>query len=102
MVRGFDSIDGGLVLTDGAPEPEISFYQLYNVERVEVLKGPGGFLYGRNPLAGTVNLVRKQPVPETLRRGRRRGRQLRHLRRRGRLERRRRGRQGFDFRLNGL
>ena len=51
------------MLTDGAPEPEISFYQLYNVERVEVLKGPGGFLYGANPLAGTVNLVRKQPEP---------------------------------------
>jgi len=46
------------VLTDGANEPEISFYQLYNVERVEVLKGPGGFLYGANPIAGTINMVR--------------------------------------------
>jgi catecholate siderophore receptor len=65
-LRGFDSLSSGLILTDGAPEPETSFYQLYNVELVEVLKGPGGFLYGRNPLAGTVNLVRKQPLPARL------------------------------------
>lgn len=63
LVRGFDSISGTQILTDGAPEPESTFLQLYNVERVEVLKGPGGFLYGANPLAGAVNLVRKQPVP---------------------------------------
>ncbi|HEX7185924.1 MAG TPA: TonB-dependent siderophore receptor [Thermoanaerobaculia bacterium] len=63
LVRGLDSVANGLVLTDGAAEPEISFYQLYNVERVEVLKGPGGFLYGANPVAATVNMVRKQPAP---------------------------------------
>jgi outer membrane receptor protein involved in Fe transport len=66
-VRGFDSLSGALVLTDGAPEPEVSVYQMYNVERVEVLKGPGGFLYGRNglsgALAGIVNIVRRQPEP---------------------------------------
>ena len=63
VVRGFDSIANGLVMVDGAPEPEISFYQLYNIERVEVLKGPGGFLYGANPIAATVNMVREQPEP---------------------------------------
>ena len=62
-IRGFDSLSSGLMLTDGAAEPEATFYQLYNVERVEVLKGPAGFLYGSNPLAGAVNLVRKQPTP---------------------------------------
>jgi TonB-dependent siderophore receptor len=61
VVRGFDSIANGLVLVDGAAEPEISFYQLYNIERVEVLKGPGGFLYGGNPIAATINMVRRQP-----------------------------------------
>ncbi len=63
VVRGFDSISSGLILTDGAPEPETTFYQLYNTEQVEVFKGPAGFLYGSNPLAGVVNLVRKQPAP---------------------------------------
>lgn len=63
VVRGLDSVSSGMILTDGAPEPESSFYQLYNVDRVEVLKGPSSFLYGGNPLGGTVNLVRKQPLP---------------------------------------
>lgn len=62
VIRGFDSLETGLVLTDGAAEPESTFYPLYNLERVEVLKGPAAFLYGGNPLSGTVNLVRKQPV----------------------------------------
>lgn len=61
-VRGFDSVTGGLVLTDGAAEPEATFYPTYNLDGVEVLKGPGGFLYGSFGLAGTVNLVRKQPL----------------------------------------
>ena len=61
FLRGFDSLSSSLVLTDGAPDPEATFYQLYNVERVEVIRGPAGFLYGGNTLAGTVNMVRKRP-----------------------------------------
>lgn len=63
LVRGFDSLNGALVMTDGAREPEATFYSTYNVEGVEVLKGPSGFLYGPGPLSGAVNMVRKQPVP---------------------------------------
>lgn len=66
VIRGFDSLSGGLVMTDGAPEPEVTFYPLYNVEGVELLKGPAGFLYGKDPLAGVVNIVRKQPLPLAL------------------------------------
>lgn len=62
LIRGFDSLTSGLVLSDGAAEPEVSFYNLYNINRIEVLKGPGAFLYGGNPLSGAVNLTRKQPV----------------------------------------
>ncbi len=62
-LRGFDSLANGLVLSDGVPEPEATFYQLYNVARVEALKGPGAFLYGGNPLSGTISLVRKRPDP---------------------------------------
>ncbi len=60
-VRGFESLTNGLVLTDGAIEPEVSVYNLYNVERVETLRGPAAFLYGANPLSGAVNLVGKAP-----------------------------------------
>ena len=64
-LRGFDSLAGGLVLTDGAIEPESTFQHLYNVDKVEVLRGAsGGFLYGGRALAGTVNLVRKVPVQD--------------------------------------
>lgn len=65
VVRGLDSVSSGLILSDGAPELETTFYQLYNVDRAEVFKGPTSFLYGGGPLAGTVNLVRKQPLPGT-------------------------------------
>ncbi len=59
MVRGFDTLENGLMLTDGTIEPEAIIHNMYNIERVEVLKGPGAFLYGGNPLSGTINLVRK-------------------------------------------
>jgi TonB-dependent siderophore receptor len=62
-VRGFDSLSGALVMVDGAAVPEATFYPTYNMQGVEVLKGPGGYLYGADPMAGAVNIVRKQPVP---------------------------------------
>ncbi len=65
VIRGFDSLSSGLVLTDGLPEPESTFYPLYNVRQVEVLKGPASFLLGGNPLAGAVQLDRKQPQAKT-------------------------------------
>jgi TonB-dependent siderophore receptor len=61
-VRGFDSLETGLVLVDAAPDPEATFYPLYNVQQIEVLKGPGAFVWGGGALAGTVQVVRKQPV----------------------------------------
>lgn len=63
ILRGFDSLSGSLVMIDGAAVPEATFYPTYNVQGVEVLKGPGGYLYGADPMAGAVNIVRKQPVP---------------------------------------
>jgi TonB-dependent siderophore receptor len=63
LIRGFDSVNGSMIMFDGAIEPEASWYPTYNMVGVEVLKGPAGFLYGVDPLAGAVNMVRKQPLP---------------------------------------
>lgn len=64
VVRGIDSLNGGLILIDGVLEPEATFYPMHHLRQVQILKGPGSYLFGANTLAGTVNLVRKSPVPE--------------------------------------
>jgi len=64
VVRGIDSLNGGLILVDGVLEPEATFYPMHHLRQVQILKGPGSYLFGANTLAGTVNLVRKSPVPE--------------------------------------
>jgi len=70
FIRGIGQGDGSL-----ASEPGVAFYvddsyyplilgsifDLLDLDHVEVLRGPQGTLFGRNALAGAVNLVSKEP-----------------------------------------
>jgi catecholate siderophore receptor len=47
---------------DGVRDDAQVFRDLYNLERVEVLKGPSGMAFGRGGAGGVVNRVTKRPV----------------------------------------
>lgn len=54
-------------VVDGVTVPNLEFINqgLYNIERIEVLRGPQGALYGKNAIGGAVNIVTKAPTNDT-------------------------------------
>lgn len=43
------------------PRPALALGEVFDLDRVEVLKGPEGTLYGRNATAGVINFVTRSP-----------------------------------------
>jgi iron complex outermembrane receptor protein len=70
LIRGFKSEDVGLFL-DGLQLFYTSYaswkLQPFNLERVEVLRGPSAVLYGGSSPSGIVNAVSKMPPTEPIR-----------------------------------
>lgn len=56
-----------MVYVDGVPQDEaLADQDLGPVERVEVLKGPQGSLYGRNAYSGAINIITQKPSAHTM------------------------------------
>jgi outer membrane receptor for ferrienterochelin and colicins len=60
-----------LVLVDGRPvnsprdgEAELSNIPLENIDRIELMHGPGSSLYGAGAMGGTLNIITKNPPQE--------------------------------------
>lgn len=68
---GFDIVTAGAegsvaIHTDGVYQsrPVSALAGLYDVERIEVARGPQGTLYGRNATGGAINIVSHRPTTE--------------------------------------
>ena len=65
-VRGFQApqyLDGLQLPIDPGTQFAIPRIEPYGLERIEVLKGPSGALYGQANPGGIVNMVSKKPLP---------------------------------------
>ena len=59
-MRGFDTSNS--IFVDGVRDTGSISRDIFNIEQVEVTKGPAGTDYGRTAPTGAINLVTKQPL----------------------------------------
>lgn len=70
VIRGVTQINNAdspvAIIVDGVPQNNQKQFKmpLFDVEQIEVLKGPQGSLYGRNAIGGAINIVTSQPSNE--------------------------------------
>jgi len=64
-LRGFELDSGSSYLRDGVQHWSHYRQPVELLERVEVLKGPAGLLYGESTPGGLVNMISKKPTYET-------------------------------------
>jgi len=61
---GVDSASAFYINGNVVSRPAAQILGFYDLERVEVLRGPQGTLYGRNATAGLVNIITRKPTEE--------------------------------------
>ncbi len=64
-LRGFELSSSDGFLRDGRQHWSHYRQPIELLERVEILKGPSGLLYGKSEPGGLVNMVSKKPTTET-------------------------------------
>ena len=62
---GLESSVGVVIDVVYRPRNGVGFGDLGELERIEVLKGPQGTVFGKNTSAGVINIVTKRPVYQT-------------------------------------
>ncbi|MDT9598801.1 TonB-dependent receptor [Sphingosinicella rhizophila] len=69
-IRGVGQVRNGeppvAVIIDGVQLSNVNQFtqDLFDIERIEVLKGPQGAIYGRNAIGGAINIITRQPTNE--------------------------------------